>query len=186
MSEGLQHQAIAAAEAVPHAPRYDAKGILEFFTRLEIPHRVYDHEPIMTVADGTYLYDVMPGMHTRNMFLKDKSGALVLVTLPDRLQIDLKKLAVLLGLKRFSFASADLLYEILGVRPGSVTPLAILNDHAHAVKLVLDQTMMAAEIINVHPMINDQTIGFAPQDFLRLLEKFDIEPHIIDLRHASP
>lgn len=184
MTPSSQAQPILAAQR--DLPPYDSKGIFELFTRLNIPHRAYVHEPIMTVADGTHLYDVMPGMHTRNMFLKDKSGALVLVTLPDKLQIDLKKLAVLLGLKRFSFASADLLHQVLGVRPGSVTPLAILNDHARVVKLVLDQTMMAAEIINVHPMINDQTIGFAPRDFLRVLEKFDIVPHVIDLSRASP
>lgn len=172
-------------EGQMHLRFYTAESICSLLDEFGLSYQRYYHEPIMTVADGEHLRDIMPGMHTRNMFLKDKLGLLVLVTLPDNMPIDLKKMSKLLECKRFSFGSPALLLDVLGVTPGSVTPLSIFNDQKKKVRLVLDKTMMSAEIINVHPLINTQTIGLRPADFLKLLAKFDIKPHIVDLNLAN-
>ena len=96
-----------------------------------------------------------PAGHTKNLFLRDKKGALFLVVAPEDAAIELKSLHRLLGASgRFSFGSAELMRETLGVEPGSVTPFAAINDTAGRVTVVLDAAMMAHEVLNFHPLAN--------------------------------
>ena len=113
-----QHRARDAAAPLTPKPlfaRLDALGIA---------HRTYVHPPVFTVAEAAALRGALPGGHCKSLFLKDKKGGLWLVVALEERRIDLKRLADALGAPRFSFGSAELLYEVLGVRPGSVTPFA--------------------------------------------------------------
>ena len=92
------------------------------------------------------------GGHTKNLFLRDKKGTAFLVVALEDAAIELKSLHRLLGASgRFSFGSAELMRELLGVEPGSVTPFAAINDTAGRVTVVLDAAMMAHEVLNFHP-----------------------------------
>ena len=93
----------------------------------------------------------------------------------------MKKLAARLGAPRFSFGGADDLYELLGVRPGSVTPFALVNDVAGRVSPVLDAAMLEHDPLNYHPLANDRTTAVAPADLLRFIAACEHEPRIIDL-----
>lgn len=153
---------------------------------LGLPHTVHTHPAVFTVAESQKIDAEIPGAHTRNMFLKDKKGALFLVTLRHDTMIDLKKLSDVLGAGRFSFGSPERLWDNLGVRPGSVTPFAIINDTAHAVTLVLEEGMMAEDVVNFHPLVNTMTVGLHPNDFLKFLAAIKVTPRIVDLRGAAP
>ena len=105
-----------------------------------------------------------PGGHTKNLFLKDKKGALFLVTALEDAVIELKSLHRLLGAcGRFSFGSAELMRETLGIEPGAVTPLAAMNDTERRVTVVLDAALMRHAIINCHPLVNTMTTSIAPR-----------------------
>jgi len=97
----------------------------------------------------------------------------------------LKKLADALGAPRFSFGNAELLYEVLGVRPGSVTPFALANDSGHRVTVVLDRAMLGHDPLNYHPLENDRTTAIAPADLSRFIAACGHTPRIIDIEDCE-
>src|SRR3974390_3079798 len=116
--------------------------------RLGIAHRTVTHVPLFTVEQSRALRGSIPGAHTKNLFLKDKKGALVLLTALEDASIELKSLHRRLGaVGRFSFGSADLLRETLGVEPGAVTPLAVMNDRDCRVSIVLDADLFSHDVL---------------------------------------
>lgn len=140
--------------------------LMAFFDSLGIKVSTTDHQPVFTVAESGDLHDRIPGGHTKNLFLKDKKGRLFLVTALHDATIDLKKIHQVIGAQgRVSFGNADLLMEVLGVSPGSVTPFALINDReTHRVTAVFDAAMMEHETLNYHPLSNDATTSISRED----------------------
>jgi Ala-tRNA(Pro) deacylase len=148
--------------------------------RLGIAHPTVSHPPLFTVEESQSLRGQIPGGHTKNLFLRDKKGALYLVTAEEDAEIELKSLHRRLGASgRFSFGSADLLMETLGVAPGAVTPLAALNDTAGRVTVVLDAGLLQHAVINCHPLTNTMTTSIAGPDLVRFLEETGHSPRIV-------
>src|SRR5437762_11264041 len=171
-----------SAPAAPLSP----EQLFQRLDRLGIAHRTYTHPPVFTVPEAVALRGQLPGGHCKSLFLKDKKGGLWLVVALEERPIDLKRLAAQLGAARFSFGNADLLYEVLGVRPGSVTPFALANDVAGQVTVVLDQGMLAHDPLNYHPLENDRTTAIAPADLLRFIADCGHRPRMADLDAAEP
>src|SRR5499426_3591039 len=129
--------------------------LFAFLDRLGVHHATVRHPPLFTVEESRSLRGQIAGGHTKNLFLKDKRGALYLVTALEDADIDLKSLHRRLGASgRFSFGSAEQMREVLGIEPGAVTPFAAINDTAQRVTVVLDKTLMAHPVINCHPLRN--------------------------------
>lgn len=168
------------------SPLFYAQNLLDYLKNLHISYQLYHHEPIFTVEESHKVDRDIAGTHTRNLFLRDKKENMFLVTLRYDTLIDLKKLSDLLGSGRFSFGSPERLWTYLGVKPGSVTPLAILNDTNKQVQLILEKGMMETEIVNFHPLDNSMTIGMTPSELMTILEKQGITPQIMDLSPAAP
>ncbi len=139
------------------------------------------HPPVFTVEEAAAHPHGLPGLDTKNLLLKDAKGGLFLITLRADRRADLKALPALVGAKRFSFASAETLLEALGVTPGAVTPLAMINDTAHRVTFALDRALAEAERIVCHPLVNTASVSIATADLLRLLQDTGTTPRIIDL-----
>ncbi len=144
----------------------------DLFARLDalgIAYATTEHPAIFTVDQGRDLKLNLPGGHSKNLFLKDKKGTLFLVSALDHSRIDLNALAKTLGAGRFSFGSAELLLDTLGVTPGSVTAFALINDPDQRVRFVLDQALLAHDPVNFHPLTNTATTAISPGDLLRFL-----------------
>src|SRR5205085_7670983 len=160
---------VARACAPPHRGPMSTAPLTpeQLFERLDalgIVHRTYTYPPVFTVAEAVALRGQLPGGHCKSLFLKDKKGGLWLVVALEECRIDLKGLADALAAPRFSFGNAELLYEVLGVRPGSVTPFALVNDCHRRVTVVLDRAMLDHHPLNYHPLENDRTTAIAPAD----------------------
>lgn len=156
------------------------------FTALGIAAVTYAHPPVFTVEEGEGFKHKIPGGHTKNLFLKDKKSQLWLVTAHAETVVDLKSLPAKMGAARLSFGSADRLKEALGVIPGAVTPLALLNDAAQQnVRFVLDERLMAFETVNCHPLRNDRTTCLSPADLLRFIGDLGYTPQILDLQNDA-
>jgi Ala-tRNA(Pro) deacylase len=154
--------------------------LFAFLDQLGIAHRTVTHVPLFTVEQSQALRGTIPGGHTKNLFLKDKKGALFLVTALEDAAIELKSLHRLLGASgRFSFGSADLMRATLGIEPGAVTPFAAMNDTGRAVSVVLDAALMQHETINAHPLVNSMTTSIAREDLLRFLEATGHSPRVV-------
>jgi Ala-tRNA(Pro) deacylase len=152
--------------------------LFAFLDRLQISHRTVSHPPLFTVEASRRLRGQIPGGHTKNLFLKDKRGALFLVVALEDAAIDLKSLHHHLGAARFSFGPPGLMRATLGIEPGAVTPFAALNDTTGRVAVVLDQSMLAHDTLNYHPLVNTMTTSIGREDLLRFLEATGHRPHI--------
>lgn len=160
----------------------------QLLTRLDelgIATKTVDHPPAFTVAQSSTLDIDLPGAHTKNLFLKDEKGGLVLVVAKSSTPVDLKSLAKRLGMGRFSFGKPDLLLDVLGVTPGSVTAFAIANDREGRVRVVVDQTLMAEDSVNCHPLENTATTNIASDDLLRFIRSTGHDPSVIALSAAD-
>jgi Ala-tRNA(Pro) deacylase len=146
------------------------------FDALGIAHTTRRHAPVFTVAESHGIKASMPGGHTKNLFLKDKKGALFLVCAIADTAIDLNALSKALGAGRFSFGSAERLMRHLGVEPGSVTLFALINDPDRTVTLVLDEALFAHDPVNFHPLKNDATTAISPADMLKFIHSLGREP----------
>jgi Ala-tRNA(Pro) deacylase len=155
--------------------------------RLGIPHRTVTHAPMFTVEQSRALRDQSPGGYTKNLFLKDKKGALFLVVALEDAAIDLKGLHRDLGASgRLSFGSAALLWETLGVEPGAVTPFCAMNDQDGRVTVVLQAAMMAHPTLNYHPLDNTMTTAIARDDLVKFLQATGHEPRIVAFAESAP
>jgi Ala-tRNA(Pro) deacylase len=167
-------------------PPYYPQNILTLMNNLQVSYQLYRHIPVFTVEEADKVSGDIAGAHVKNLFLRDKRENMFLVSLRTTTTLDLKKLSAVLGAGRFSFGSPERLWTYLGVKPGSVTPLAILNDTGKKVTLILEKGMMEEEIINIHPLDNSMTVGMPPKELMKILENNSISPQIIDLNPASP
>jgi Ala-tRNA(Pro) deacylase len=161
-------------------------GLITIFDDIGFEYKIYDHDPIFTVEEGLHLKASIPGMHCRNLFLRDKKKKMALVVAANETEIDLKKLPELIDLGRVSFGSGDRLWQHLGIRQGSVNPFCAINDTEKAVPLVLDAAMMQADLVNYHPMDNAKTVGLTPASLLKFLEHIGAEYKVVDLSPAAP
>jgi Ala-tRNA(Pro) deacylase len=158
----------------------------QLLARLEalgIPSSTIEHPPAFTVAEGEAVMGHLPGVHIKNLFLRDAKESMWLVVAPWDRVIDLKRLPTLIGSARISFGSANRLNRVLGVQPGSVTPFAVINDTQHQVRVILDAWMMTQDIINAHPLINTMTTSLTSSNLLKFFKATGHTPRLIDLEN---
>lgn len=151
-------------------------GLLADLGVLEIPFAAYEHVAVFTVAESDEVNAAIPGAHTKNLFLKDNGGAFWLVTVPGEARVDLKALPAAIGSKRVSFGKAEDMDRLLGIKPGSVTPLAAINAPPGSITVVLDAGLAAAATVNVHPLRNTATLGLSGPAILDLLRYWGHAP----------
>ena len=140
--------------------------------------RYFEHVPLKTVAESQGVRDGMlpvdaGGGHIKNLYLRDKKKRNYLVVVREDTEVDLKSLSERLGAARFSFGSADRLEEKLGVRPGAVTPLAMVTGVKTDVRLFLDESLKNCAEIYMHPLVNDRTVGMSAAELERFLASID-------------
>lgn len=142
--------------------------------------KTYEHEAVFTVEESSKIKQEIPGGHTKNLFLKDKKGNFFLLVAEGSAKIELNKIHTLIGAKgRVSFGKPDALMELLGVKPGSVTAFAPINDTENRVKVIIDEDLMKYEQINCHPLTNEMTTTISREDLLAYLSKVGHEAEII-------
>jgi Ala-tRNA(Pro) deacylase len=145
------------------------------------------HPPVMTVAESERLVPPLPGAKTKNLFLRDRKGARhFLVTVPHLRAVDLDALGEVLGAGRLGFASPDRLLRHLGIAPGSVSLLALVNDTARAVEFVIDLALWEAEAVQAHPLRNDATMVIVHADLERFLAATGHVPRVIEAPATGP
>jgi Ala-tRNA(Pro) deacylase len=159
------------------------EDLLAYLASLGIETQTHVHPPLHTVEESKALRGALPGGHCKNLFLKDKKDQLWLVVAVEDTPVDLKRLDKRIGAARLSFGRAELLWETLGVRPGSVTPFALVNDRAGRVRVVLERAMVEGhDLLNYHPLVNDRTTAIRTADLLRFVRATGHEPQLAVLQ----
>ncbi|MBL26520.1 MAG: DNA-binding protein [Rhodospirillaceae bacterium] len=167
---------------------FTPEDLLAHLARLGITTETVRHDPLFTVEESRRLRGTIPGTHCKSLFLKDKKGQLWLVVAEEERDVDLKRLPALIGAAKLSFGKPELLLQVLGVTPGSVTPFALINDKENQVKVVLDAEMMEEPLLNYHPLTNEATTTIRSTDLLRFIAACGHEPYIVsfDGGEAAP
>lgn len=187
---GADGARLHAAAPAPGAALAQAQARLwERLAALRIETRTVTHPPVFTVEEAKAMRGSLAGGHCKSLFLRDKRHHYLVVALEDR-RIDLKALRPALGAGNLSFASAERLIAMLGVEPGSVTPLALINapDPAAepALSVVLDRAMLDHDPLNYHPLSNDATTAIAPLGLVRFIRSCGREPVVVDFDADPP
>jgi len=147
----------------------DVYKILE---KHQVPYEKFDHPAVFTTAEADLLVKNIPGKQCKNLFLtNDKGDKHFLVTIAHDKRADLKKLSQFLDQRHLRFASPERLMKYLGLTPGSVSPLGLINDINKEVEFIIDQDLLKQDKIYIHPNINTATLGIPVADFQRLLEE---------------
>jgi Ala-tRNA(Pro) deacylase len=160
----------------------------ELFARLQglsIETKTFDHASVATVEEAKKVHGEIPGGHCKNLFCKDEKGTLWLIVALEDSTIDLKTTPGKIGSRRLSFGKPDLLMEVLGVEPGSVTPFALINDQSIRVNVVLDSKMMAQPLLNFHPLQNNATTSIAAVDLLKFIQSCGHQPQTVQVAVAD-
>lgn len=158
----------------------DRADLFAHLDAIGVPHTTLDHSPVFRVEEGLEIKRAMPGGHTKNLFLKDAKGQLWLISALGETVIDLKRLHTVIGSARLSFGPAELMLETLGVTPGSVTALGLINDAQRRIRFVLDAALAASDPVNFHPLTNTATTALSQSGFRAFLASLGVEPMIVD------
>ena len=166
--------------AEPDAAEGEA-ALYRLFARHGLSWRHHTHPPLFTVEESRALRGDLPGAHVKNMFLKEKKGGLWLVTCLEDRRIRIRDLERAIGAKNTSFGKPDILWEALGVRPGAVTPFAVMNDTDARVRVVLDSAIAGGEgLVNAHPLHNAATTAITGDALMTFLSVTDHAPCVVD------
>lgn len=178
MTSPPPHDGVLADGSAPATPE-------TLFARLDalgIAYTTHHHPAVFTVEEARDVRGDIPGGRSKNLFLRDKKGRMTLFSAPADLDVDLKRLAELIGARgRLSFASDERLMKYLGVMRGAVSPFAIVNDTGRAAQVVLERGLLAHEPLNFHPLDNTMTTAIAAADLLRFLTAEGHIPEIVSL-----
>ncbi len=169
----------------PAEPAFDRDRLLVWMADNGVAQTTHGHPAVFRVDEGHELKAAMPGAHTKNLFLKDKKGRLWLISARQDTVVDLKRTPGTIGSDRLSFGNEGLLYETLGLTPGSVTALGLINDPDQRVTFVLDKALWDADIVNFHPLTNTATTALAQGAFRRFLMLIGREPIVVDFSRLT-
>lgn len=147
---------------------------------LGIKHVTHQHDAFFTVEEGAALKATMPGGHTKNLFMKDKDDTIVLISAEAHERLKLNQLHKVIGTRRLSFASAELMQDLLGVVPGSVTAFSLMNESAARVRFIVSAKLMEHDVLNFHPLVNTATTAVSREDFKRFVESTGRELEVFD------
>ena len=167
----------AYKDSLPTAP----ETLMERLTAAGISFSRHEHPPLRTVEDSKAFRGEMEGTHVKNLYLRDRKKRNFLVVAQEDRDIDLKTLPDKIGSDRLSFGSADRLFEFLGVRPGAVSPFTLINDPEHHVTVALDASLLEAETLFFHPLVNDLTLGVTAEGLRSFLAMSGHDPLVISL-----
>jgi len=144
---------------------------------LDIAYKVHEHPAVFTVEESRAIKTDIDCLHTKNLFLKDAKGAFFLLTVPAEARVDLKSVPAAIGSKRLSFGKPDDMERLIGLTPGSVTPLGMINAAPDRITLVLDAELAVQAPVGVHPLRNTATVTLAGTNILRLARHWGHTPH---------
>ncbi len=134
------------------------KNIYNFLQEHNITYERFNHPAVFTCEQANELCPPMPGQSIKNLFLYDKrTEQHFLVVVPNGKRVDLKELKTTLQVANLSFASEERLNKYLGVEPGSVTVLGLVNDTFHFVSVIFD-AQLKNQALQCHPLINTATL----------------------------
>jgi Ala-tRNA(Pro) deacylase len=157
-------------------------NIYQFLAEHDIEYERHDHPPVFTCEEADRLVPPLPAAKTKNLFVRDRKGRQhFLVVVGYEKVVDLKALSSLLGVSKLSLASPERLRRYLGVDPGSVTILGVVNDPDKDVEIIMDEGLWDSKAFRCHPLVNTSTLVISRQNLQRFLDTTGHRPRILNI-----
>ena len=166
------------AKELPTSP----ESLYKLLKILKIEFKIFEHPPLFTVDEAKKHRKNMHGFHIKNLFLRDKKKKNYLVIAHEDSLIDLNLLTERIKSSRLSFGSKERLFEELGVFPGAVTPLSVVNNTKKDINIFLDVKMLGQSTIFCHPLVNDKTISLSYNSLLTFFDYLELSFETISLK----
>ncbi len=148
-------------------------------------YKLHEHDPLFTVEDSKKNRGEMNGSHSKNLFFKNKKNKFYLISCEENTNINIKKISKELNLGNISFAKEEYLLSYLGIKPGSVSPYALLNDTQNVVDFFLEKKLYESEFVNFHPLSNKATITMLTKNFINFMIENNKKIHIFSTENGS-
>jgi len=153
--------------------------LLVFLDSSAIRYQRITHDAVYTCEQAEDIRPDLPAVSTKNLFLRDKRRNYFLVMTACKKRVDLKALGRTLETKKLHFGSPEDLLEVLGVTPGAVTVLGLINDRQQRLRLVVDAEIADETNFLCHPLVNTATLVLEHADLLRFFEISGHQPEIV-------
>lgn len=158
------------------------KEVKAYLEKNSIAYTWYEHPAVFTCEDAAIHCKHVPGIPVKNLFLRDKEHeAYFLVVLPDHKRLKVHDLEKQWGVKKLRFGTPDELRAMLGLEPGSVSPLGLVHDTENAVQVLVDEEVWNADAVSIHPNINTASLAVPRESFRRMMESFGNRVEIVEL-----
>lgn len=145
--------------------------LYEVLKKLNIDFEYHEHPPAPTIEIAKKYWKNLDAMHCKNLFFRNHKGNKhYLVVFEHEQNLSVKTLEQMLKQGKLSFASEWRMEKYLGIKPGSVSPLALINDKENHVKVFFDKNLQKAEKISFHPCINTASLVIGFKDFMRFMD----------------
>ena len=157
---------------------YNSIQLIEQLKKRQYSIEVHQHQALFTVEDSKNLRGKINGTHSKNLFLKNKKNKFFLISCEEFTNINLKRISKFLCLGNVSFAKEEYLINLLGIKPGSVTPFALLNDTENQIDFYLDEKLYNSKFVNFHPLTNTKTLTMKCSTFIEFMIENNKKIHI--------
>ena len=156
--------------------------VYDILDEIGADYGVVEHEPLYTAEDLEKIKEVAPGLHAKNLFLRNAKGNkyYLIVTLDEK-SVNLKEVKTKIGSTNLSFASEKRLMNVLKLVTGSVNPFALANDEERVVELYIDKELLTGELLNFHPNVNYKTVTISLDDLKKYLAHIGVTMNEIEL-----
>ena len=161
------------------------KTLIKMLNKSGYSYNLYKHKALFSVEESIQKRDQISGVHTKNLFLKNKKNKFFLFSCIESTKLELKKLSKNLNIGNISFANEEYLFKLLGVKPGSVTPFGLLNDKDDQVKFYFDKNFLSEKTINFHPLVNTATINMKIKNLIKFLIEKNKKVNMYDFNNHS-
>ncbi len=152
----------------------------------EIDYILHKHNAVFTVPEAKIHCGHIPGTHCKNLFLiNKKTGDFYLVTFPSEKRLDLKQFRKLVGAPKIRFASHEDLLEILGIAPGVVSPIGLVNDQNDKTVFYVDRDLWNATEICCHPNVNTETLQLTRKNFRNIIKATTNQVEVLKLPYLD-
>lgn len=160
--------------------------LYDYLTKRQISYETMEHEAVYNMAEMAEIVMPHPEVIAKNLFLRDDCKRnYYLISIKGDKRVDLKELRRKNGTRRLSFADNNEMKEILGLSPGSITPLGLLNDQEHKVVLFLDKDFLnAPSLIGIHPNDNTATLWMNVETLMQIIKEHGNEVNIIEINEV--
>jgi Ala-tRNA(Pro) deacylase len=162
------------------------KALEQWLSNKNVNYILHTHPAVFTVPEAKIHTGHIPGAHCKNLFLKNKkTGQLYLVTIPYDKRLDLNQFRRMIGAPKVRFAGPEDLLEVLGITPGAVSPLGLVNDKEDKVIFLIDEDIWNAKEICCHPNVNTETLQIPGSEFQKLIKATNTTKEIKNLPYLE-